>query len=522
MQDEACSIKAFGCPGQTAVFSVSIVSDHEIPQLAVLLGDFTNGEACIVSAESSQVYFVKVWELSGSGLERGEAVSRAELLLKDDREPLSEGYMENPSRALGCENPAWLYQAPDLRLEGPARTSLLESEAKQVLIRCKIPKDVLAGVYSGRIYLEAGAQELAGLPLELEVLPFELRNSDKDLMIWYRGSLDPAQSQFYLAPELYRLQLAEIRERGFTSISICERETAFAQQAVKIAEELGFDQLIVFMNVPENSESLRFQKLKPVYYLSDELDLHKLRTDSSREAYLNEHRAHGAYCDILGWASLASIKNSEAFGLITDKKQGYIPDLLSLDLAGNRSYFAENNPNTNCKTYYHWYCHLEKANLNRVLSGLYLWKSGADGIAPYCFQHPPVFPFSPYDDFQAWEPDCKQALLRHKLTTYPARRGTVSTLQWEGLCDGLLDLRYLATLEAAIETALESECSARRALALEAAQRRDAFLNRIVIEEIDLESGGLDLPYREIKPVEYQAFRYQIAMDIVRLISPEY
>ena len=48
--------------------------------------------------------------------------------------------------------------------------------------------------------------------------------------------------------------------------------------------------------------------------------------------------------------------------------------------------------------------------------------------------------------------------LKDHLATYPARRGSVPTLQWKGLSAGLYDLRYLETLAELQRTMEEPVC----------------------------------------------------------------
>lgn len=70
---------------------------------------------------------------------------------------------------------------------------------------------------------------------------------------------------------------------------------------------------------------------------------------------------------------------------------------------------------------------------------------------------------------------------------YPTADGVIDTIQWEGYREGIDDLRYLATLQKAIEDAL--------AAGGQAAQRAEEA--QVFVEGMDV-SGDLDALREEI------------------------
>jgi hypothetical protein len=162
---------------------------------------------------------------------------------------------------------------------------------------------------------------------------------------------------------------------------------------------------------------------------------------------------------------------------------------------------------------------MEKPNLHRLLAGLYLWKAGAQGIAPYCYQHLPIFPFSPFDDFDAFEPFTMPANVRDKLATYPARGGVIPTLQWEGLREGVIDMRYLTTLQRVLALAYRDTSAEMKMVAEEAERIRDEFLARVMLESIEIESDSETEPYLHLSAADYHHFRKLIANAIVSLLQ---
>src|SRR5205085_10039793 len=142
-----------------------------------------------------------------------------------------------------------------------------------------------------------------------------------------------------------------------------------------------------------------------------------------------------------------------------------------------------------------------------------------DGIAPYCYQHLPTPPFSPFDDFDEWEPDFRIGTERRPfkdhMTTYPARGGSIPTTQWKGIADGINDLRYLVTFEDALRIAERCRSNEVMQFAVDARQRSEQFLQRVSLKEINILSETEPAPYKDITSEEYSGFREQLARDIV-------
>jgi hypothetical protein len=105
---------------------------------------------------------------------------------------------------------------------------------------------------------------------------------------------------------------------------------------------------------------------------------------------------------------------------------------------------------------------------NRYLVGILFWKTKASGQWSWTFQRPRG---DPYDDFDNLEKDA--------CITYPTidGKGLITTLQWEGIREGVDDLRYIYTLEALIEEGSRSFDEIVRAKAQAAKEELDRMLN---------------------------------------------
>lgn len=194
--------------------------------------------------------------------------------------------------------------------------------------------------------------------------------------------------------------------------------------------------------------------------------------------------------------------------------------IASKDYLYFRSQFDELVRETNI--WYYWPAHMEKPSLHRVLSGCYLWKSKAQGIVPYCYQHLPKHPHSPYDDFDPWEPMAEveefDGVFRDHMLTYPAREGPVPTLQWEAFREGITDLRYLTTLHRLIEQAEKLPDADTQILVSEARLFVETFLKKIDMRKIQIHSPVEREPYTEISANQYSEFRRGMADRIVPLL----
>ena len=93
---------------------------------------------------------------------------------------------------------------------------------------------------------------------------------------------------------------------------------------------------------------------------------------------------------------------------------------------------------------------LENPLYERMRAGLITWYGRLDGIFPYAYRH--VFQGNPYYD-ESQGAAAGRSNERNSMYTYPAANGIIPTMQWEGMREGMDDLRYLATLREFMEAA---------------------------------------------------------------------
>jgi hypothetical protein len=520
-KEKISRLEGRGTAGEMLSLSFSISAADSVSELLLTPTDLKSSnnfiqESCI------GLFVVKVWEQAGIGVYQSSPLRVAELLLKDDREPLRDSY----TRRGRCQHwrhvlrKATLYKPPDVRVEGAALTSLQTNEPKQIWVSVRIPNVTVPGVYGGHIQLQEKNQQSAQrLDLQVEVLPFKLLEADQDLFMWFKGTLDCNRPQHYLNTERFRAQLQDIYNHGFRSLSFNEYDSDQLQSAVDIADSIGFNRnILLTAPYPARFSKVNFRQLTPIYYISDEID-------ARSEAFTRDHIEQWHRIKNGGGQTMASLVHQPFAERLFDKKDiGCPPEILSYYLPANLTYFSARSKFPKLserKTYYYWQSHMEKPDVHRVLAGVYLWKCKADGISPYCYQHLPQPPFSPFDDFDEWEPDgyrgSERLAFKDHMTTYPAVSGSIPTVQWKGLADGIFDLRYLTTLASTIKKSDACSSPAIQACIRESWGRVEQFLRRISLKDIDITSDKNSTPYKEIMTDEYSRFREQIADDILAL-----
>jgi hypothetical protein len=99
----------------------------------------------------------------------------------------------------------------------------------------------------------------------------------------------------------------------------------------------------------------------------------------------------------------------------------------------------------NNRDWFWWTASQSDAHLNRLYSGFLLWKCNVYGAMASDYQT--AFGTDPFDDTLV--PTGANAPYRPQMLTYPAQGGLISTIQWEGMREGVTDVRFLTTFFAA-------------------------------------------------------------------------
>ena len=331
-------------------------------------------------------------------------------------------------------------------------------ERRQFWATLHAPLDAPAGIYRGKIRIVNGKETFKEIPVEMEILPFELLPPENFISsIYYKGQLGPngAIGAGNFADSKNETQyLAEMRDlmaHGVTNPPIFQwwrgDGIQYLDKCLKLREEAGMDNRVLFLwgsttGAPDKPEELLKlkERVEQVFAIA--------RPHGAEEIYF--YGIDEARGDVLAREQLAWKVVHEAGGKI------YVAVInladcreTSLDMAvvcgthysaeevakareKGRKLLSYANPQGGCirpETYRRNY-------------GLLIWQWGFDGAMTHAYQCGYGHIWNDFD-----------GMFRDENMAYPTIDGVIDTIQWEGYREGIDDLRYLATLNGALRKA---------------------------------------------------------------------
>ncbi len=477
-----------GCPGEYESMTAAVYALEDIEEMRVEVSDL--GDA--IPASAVDVHVVKSWFQAGREIwfKQGIRLLSPELLLKDDRlvrvdmkekhnyvrstaKDGSERYVrcsEPTSEALADIRPvdADTLQPVDI----PKRT------LKQFWFTVRIPDDAKPGTHTGTVTFSTKTGSFS-LPITVTVHPFALAPSRLTYSIYYRAKLsedgNPTIGSERKSEEQFRAELADMLAHGVPYPSNYQGwDDRLLKRVMALREEVGLPHEH-FYNLGGRTGSssdpavlkrhqttvrkwvdfCRGYGYENVYFYG---------IDEARGDRLKSQRAAwGAVQEAGGKTFVACYKRKtfEAMGALLDcAVMASKPDLEEAALwhGVDSEIFCYAYPQVGN----------EEPERYRRNFGLVLWKAGYDGAMNYAYQH---------GFGHVWN-DFDHGHYRDHNFTYPTVNGVVGTIQWEGFREGVDDVRYVTTLEQAIEAA-----SAAKA---DIAKQARAWLEALDPEKADL------------------------------------
>jgi hypothetical protein len=501
---------------EPASFVVSAMSG--IGSLSVSASDL-RGERGTIPAACVDVKAVKCWYQAESAWEDnrrypGEDKSKRklipELLLNDDAlvrvdEKEKEDYLK--LQFPGGAKYEWISDPTEIAPsrsfpvdEFPVKDSpvLLPVEIpagrnKQFWLTVHVPGDAKPGIYTGTVLLKTPDETVSELTLNVEVLPFDLLPPYYTSSMDYHGRLDPSGrgtiSSWVKSREQFRNELTNMVAHGLRNCQHYSIRKEILGEVLRIRAEVGMDNRTLYLKdtIPVGNpvepaaleaikrhvrDIIQFTKTygtETVYFYGlDERQGEELR---SQRAAWEAVREAGGKIFVAGWGD-----NIDMMGDIQDLhiRAGW-PDREEVAKwhARGHKIFCYANPQTG----------VENPVVYRRNFGLLLWKYEYDGAATNAYQQ--TFGAT-WNDFD--HPD-----FRAHTIAYPTVNGVIDTIAWEGYREGVDDVRYITTLEKAIENAKKSQLP-ERAASIAAAER---FLLQLKTGDT-IENGELDSVRREI------------------------
>jgi hypothetical protein len=393
---------------------------------------------------------------------------------------------------------------PEL-LEQRQEVDIPERKSQQFWLTVYIPPGTVPGTYRSIVNIAARNADSFDMALNVHVWPFELKSPLGT--VWGLYADDRRWERYTL--EQVRAELEDIRSHGINSLLISplsmdrmtmgqdgiEIDLSRVDAYIKAMQEVGFSGQLVFslQNLDALLSRLLREKGDKRDFAGEYRNIVKQLKASAEEndwpqiwylavdepANSEEKRARA-----IEWYRLLK---EMGCGTFTTADAVFCDQVLDpwLDVRcyhiGSTGKTADQLAKRKAETadagdIFWWYgsgCYPgQEGNLseNRYLTGFLFWKTGAGGQWSWTYQRPSG---DPYDDFDGIGKDA--------CITYPAEGGggSIPTLQWEGLREGIDDARYVYTLETLIQKKLNSPDSRAREKAMDARRQLKALMDTV-------------------------------------------
>ncbi len=467
------------CPGEYESGTFSVYAVRDLQDVRVEISDLRCGEHTL-PASCIEPYAVKFWYQAGRGI--ADLTNKQlvpELLLKDDdlvrvdyraeknfvrSQPGSDVYLD-----------VTLKDSSNLKDFAPKDADTLlpvdipGRSLKQFWLTAHVPEDAASGLYRGEIRISAEGVSPERLPLAIEVHPFDLAESDMIYSIYYRARLaednQPTITSEMRSEEQYRAEMRDMRAHGVLYPTLYQGyHPELLPRVLELRQEAGLASDVLFTlgrgtgNVTSQGalnalkgDVKKWRELaaqfgyKEVYFYGrdeatgERLIAQRKAWEAVQEAggktfvagYKGTFEAMGSRLNLLVWAGALSPAEAEKWHGVGSK------------------IFSYGNPQVG----------VEEPETYRRNFGLSLWQAGYDGAMDYAYQHGFGHVWNDFDNSR----------YRDHNFSYPTVNGIVGTIQWEGFREGVDDVRYITTLEKAIEKAGDTE----------PAQRAQRWLDRL-------------------------------------------
>ncbi len=508
---------------EPASFTVSALTD--IDSLSVTVSDLRSDQATISSAQVD-VKLVKCWYQAGTAWvgirqDKSKRILTPELLLNDDTlVKLDHEKQENYAKLAlpDGEKYVWISDPTDVASGGsmpvdefPVKDSpvLLPVDIpagtnKQFWLTVHVPADAASGTYTGTITLSTSQAELSRLALTVDVLPFDLLPPYYTSSMDYHGRLDPngkgSISSWLKSRTQFRAELANMVAHGLRNCQHYSIPKDILGEVLHIRAEVGMDNRTLYLKNtipigrPTDSEALEAIKrnvrdileftkdygTEVVYFYG--MDERRGEVLQSQRPAWTAVREAGGKIFVAGWGD-----NIEMMADVQDMhvRAGWPnrEEVARWHALGHKI-FCYANPQTG----------VENPLVYRRNFGLLLWKYDYDGASTNAYQH----------TFGATWNDFDHTIFRAHTIAYPTADGVIDTIAWEGYREAVDDVRYVTTLEHAIQAARKSKDPTQ----IQNAEAAEEFLQYLKSEQV-IETENLN------------GIREQIIRHVLRLARAE-
>ncbi len=425
---------------------------------------------------------VKVWWQSGkSYYDSSHPCLAPELLLKDDNfVTVDYGDVQKHSNIL--KNPNAPQDADMLQpVNVPAGT------AKQFWITVHIPGDAKAGIYSGYLTVRGKGLNTLKVPLSVQVYPFKLAETDKEYMAYYTTALSlqkPDPVAVIVSEDIYRAELKNILEHGIkTTVMYCgfpapdkdgNIDFSLLKKELDIRMQLGLTggpipiygetplcslfwtaepvaadekakKIELARNVVKQANKFCDENKYPRLAFGgiDEITTRGMQWAQERIWALKAVKEAGGYTFSAEAPDYFDIAGDYLTHVVLALHSGSVSSELVADIHKRGFKAFEYGRPQGCA---------EEPDTFRRGYGILIWKDNLDGASHWAWQHIKYRDYRAYDDFVSYGEPARKFVM-----AYPTVNGVIDTVQWEGLREGIDDMRYIQTLEKLLEKPAANE-----------------------------------------------------------------
>lgn len=442
------AVNIFACPGQYAAGWLMVYGLEDIKDLSVNVANDLSYKNETIKKEGFQVKYIKFWKA-----------------------PWNDEYN------------SWRYFiVPELLVKNRI-VDVAKNTNAGFWIQLKVPAQAVSGNYTSRIQVQSGNKLLAEIPLNIEILPFVLEQPEginwivhsADLLERYRD-----KSHEYTDGELCRY-LSDMRDYGITGIFEAPYGNLdYTRRTAHLFKKTGFNGPLIIHSFLEEKAKAKHNiksKTRSVFPEMQDTAFHDEVVNDIKEvdAIIKKEGVKEWYYHAFGevndyqpdWIKhavfISQMATRAGIKLYTTLYPVEIIKQIFPYMNGgiNTSGFFASNPEKN--SIYHKLAKEHNISLynlsgiytgqtggmmpNRYFAGFLLYKAGAQGHVTWTYQR-----VGSKGGPNPWGRKCM---------AYPAceiseKEVSISTLQWEGVREGIEDYKYLYTLTQWINRAKEN------------------------------------------------------------------
>jgi len=466
------SLELSACRDEYESVAFVVYAGEELNQVIVKATDLSGADGHI-PASAVDIRIVKCWYQAGRSVwDVSHKQLVPELLLKDDElvrvdYDSQQNYVRSTAEngtttyllASGkdSENLAGLRPIDAATLQP---LSIPSNTLKQFWVTVHIPEEAASGEYTGSLRLSAAGSDPVQIPLTVTVHPFTLQPPRLIYSIYYRAKLSPdgqpTISSEYKSEEQYLAELRGMRAhgvlypnlyQGYSNLQVLRRELELRQEA-GLANDILFT---LGQNTGSATSEDALNSLK-----NDVNKWRELAADFGyKEVYFygaDEAKGERLTAQQKAWEAVQEAGGKTFVAGYAGTFEAMGDRLNLLIMAGGLKPEEPEKWHSVGSKIFSYACtqtRLEEPELFRRSYGLLLWDAGYDGAMDYAYQHGFGHVWNDFDGND----------VRDFNFTYPTINGVVDTIQWEGFREAVDDMRYMATLERAIETTQDVEAA---------------------------------------------------------------